>query len=48
MMDRLILSQVAKLVEWLFRRKMAPDPAREATAFVMDYIAHLTEKYQEK
>jgi len=44
MLDKLVLSQVAKAVEWLFRRKLGPDQAKELTAYVMDYIGHLMEK----
>ena len=44
MLDKLVLSQVAKAVEWLFRRKMQPEPAKQLTQYVMDYIGHLMEK----
>jgi hypothetical protein len=44
MIDKIVLSQVAKAVEWLFRRKMQPEPAKELTQYVMDYITHLLEK----
>jgi hypothetical protein len=44
MIEKIALSQIAKAVEWLFRRKMQPEPAKQLTQYVMDYITHLMEK----